>query len=331
MSQQFDLISDRTEGDLPSLDGATGWINTEALKLTDLRGKVVLVQFWTFSCINWLRTEPYVRAWAEKYKDAGLVVVGVHTPEFSFEKDTDNIKWAAKTYRVDYPIAVDSNYSVWRAFNNSYWPALYFIDAEGRIRHHQFGEGNYERSEAIIQELLVEAGKSGFDRQSVDVADTGIEAAANWESLQSQETYIGSARGENFASPGGVVPGGPGDYTIPERLRLNQWAMSGSWNVGSEGAIVKASGGRIAFRFHARDVNLVMGPALPRGVVRFRVRIDGQAPAGDAGVDVDKDGRGTVVEQRLYQLIRQKRPIVDKLIEIEFVDSGAELFVFTFG
>lgn len=333
MSNQMTSTGSRlpVEGQLPSLGGATGWLNSKPLVAADLRGKVILVDFWTYSCINWLRTEPYVRAWADKYRDHGLVVIGVHTPEFGFEKNVENIRWAAKNYRVDYPIAIDSDYAVWRAFDNHYWPALYFVDSEGRIRHHQFGEGDYERSEAVIQELLAEAGRSGFERQTVAAEAVGVEAAADQETLGSPETYVGSARGENFASPGGAFPGGPGHYDIPERLRLNQWALAGSWNIGSEAAVVKAPHGRLAFRFHARDLNLVMGPAVPGASVRFRVRIDGQAPATDSGLDLDGGGNGSVAEQRLYQLIRQKQPIVDRTFEIEFLDSGAELFVFTFG
>ena len=319
------------EGQFPSLDGATGWLNSNPLTAADLRGKVVLVDFWTYSCVNWLRTEPYIRAWADKYKDQEFVVIGVHTPEFGFEKNVDNVRWAAKNYDVRYAIAIDSDYGVWHAFDNQSWPAIYLIDAEGRIRYRQFGEGDYDRTEAAIQDLLGEAGMSGFDRSRVAVEGKGVEAAADRDTVQSPETYAGSARGQNFASPGGVAPGGPGNYTLPVRLRLNEWAVSGSWNIGREAAVVKAPSGRLAFRFHARDVNLVMGPALPGGAVRFRVRIDGQVPDADGGLDIDKDGSGAIAEQRLYQLIRQKRPIVDRTFEIEFLDPGAELFVFTFG
>jgi thiol-disulfide isomerase/thioredoxin len=319
------------EGQFPSLAGATGWLNSKPLTTADLGGKVVLVDFWTYSCVNWLRTEPYVRAWADKYMEHGLVIIGVHTPEFGFEKNVDNIRWAAKNYDVRYPIAIDSDYAVWRAFDNHYWPAIYLIDAEGRIRYRQFGEGDYDRTERAIQELLVEAGMSGFDRAPVSADGKGVEAAADWDSVRSPETYAGSARGENFSSPGGIIPGGSGDYEIPERLRLNQWAVSGSWNIGSEAAIVKASNGRLAFRFHARDLNLVMGSAPPGSTVRFRVRIDGQPPGADGGLDVAREGSGSIAQQRLYQMIRQKHPIVDRTFEIEFLDPGAELFVFTFG
>ncbi len=319
------------EGKFPSLGGATGWLNSKPLTPAELVGKVVLVDFWTYSCINWLRTEPYVRAWAGKYGNHGLVTIGVHTPEFGFEKNVDNIRWAAKNFDVGYPIAIDSDYKVWRAFENRYWPAIYLIDAEGRIRYRQFGEGDYERTETAIQNLLAEAGTSGFDHAPVAAEGKGVELAADWENVRSPETYAGSGRGENFASPGGVVAGGLGEYQIPERLGLNQWAVSGTWSIGAEAAAVKSANGRLAFRFHARDLNLVMGPARPGASIRFRVSIDDEAPAAERGLDVDRDGGGAVTEQRLYQLVRQKRMIDDRTFAIEFVDPGAELFVFTFG
>jgi len=319
------------EGVFPSLEGATGWLNTKPLDAADLRGKVVLVDFWTYSCINWLRTEPYVRAWAEKYKDDGLVVIGVHTPEFSFEKDVNNVKWAAEKYQVNYPIVIDSDYAIWRAFENNAWPALYFIDAAGRIRHHHFGEGDYEHSEEVIQELLVEAGKSGFDPDPVHVAGTGVEAAADFETLATPETYVGYGRTDNFASAGGIVRDAPNFYSIPEDLRLNRWALSGRWRVGREATSLTDTNGRIAVRFRARDVNLVMGAAARGSAVRFQVRIDGEAPGQNAGVDVAGDGSGMVKEQRLYQLVRQGQPVADRTFEIEFLDPGVEAFSFTFG
>lgn len=319
------------ESQVLSFNGATDWLNTEPLTAGELRGKVVLVEFWTYSCINWLRVQPYVRAWAEKYRDHGLVVIGVHTPEFQFEKNLDNIRWAVKNLRVDYPIAVDSNYAVWRAFGNRYWPAFYFVDAEGRIRHRQFGEGNYEESEAVIQELLIEAGEGGFDRSPVPVKGEGVEAAADWDNLETPETYVGYARGDNFLSPGGAFVDAPSLYAIPDRLPRNYWALAGNWTIGREAALLNRGAGRTVFRFHARDVNLVMGSASPGVLVRFRLRIDGGPPGTDAGVDVDREGNGLVAEQRMYQLVRQELAIVDRTVEIEFLDPGVELFVFTFG
>jgi thiol-disulfide isomerase/thioredoxin len=319
------------EGESPSFGGATGWLNSPPLTAEGLRGRVVLVQFWTYSCINWLRTLPYVRAWAEKYKDQGLVVIGVHTPEFGFEKGLDNVRWAAKDMRVDYPIATDNDYAVWRAFENQYWPALYFVDAKGKIRHHRFGEGDYEQSERIIQELLAEAGSREIGRELVSVDARGAEAAADWGSLKSSENYVGYDRTENFASPGGAVLGQHRVYAAPARLRLNQWALSGDWTVGKQATGLNKGGGRILYRFHARDLHLVMGPAARGMSVRFRVLVDGQPPGASHGSDVDDQGYGTVTEQRLYQLIRQPKPIADRQFEIEFLDSGVEAFAFTFG
>jgi thiol-disulfide isomerase/thioredoxin len=315
----------------PSFIGATGWLNTDPLSAADLRGKVVLVEFWTYSCINWLRIQPYVRAWADKYKDHGLVVVGTHTPEFSFEKNVDNIKWATKALRVDYPIAIDSEYAIWRSFDNHYWPALYFIDTEGRVRHQHFGEGDYERSERMIQDLLREAGAKGFDESLVSVEGTGVEAAADWGRLGSPETYVGVARAENFASPGGAQRDVASAYEIPGGLALNEWAFGGRWQISREAARASEAGGRLAFRFRARDLNLVMGPPTAATPIRYRVLIDGKPPGLDAGVDVDAQGNGTAVEQRLYQLVRQKQSVDDRTFEIEFLDAGIEIFVFTFG
>ena len=319
------------EGNLPSLGSATEWLNSQPLTATGLRGKVVLIDFWTYTCINWLRSLPYVRAWAEKYKDQGLVVIGVHAPEFAFEKNVDNVRLAAKAMRVDHPIAIDNDYAIWRAFKNEYWPALYFIDAQGRIRHHHFGEGEYEQSEMIIQRLLAEAGVGGIRRELVSVDTRGAEAAADWDSLKSPENYVGQERTQNFASPGGAVLGKRRVYSVPARLRLNHWALSGDWTMEKQAAVLNKPHGRIAYRFHARDLHLVMGPA-PRGTsVRFRVLIDGRPPGAAHGIDVDDQGNGTVTEQRLYQLIRQPKPIADRQFEIEFLDPGVEAFAFTFG
>ena len=319
------------EGELRSLDSATGWLNTQPLTAAGLRGKVVLVEFWTYSCINWLRTLPYVRAWAEKYEDKGLVVIGVHSPEFAFEKSVDNVRRAAKDLRVDYPIAVDSDHAIWRAFGNQYWPALYFVDAQGRIRHHQFGEGEYERSETIIQQLLVEAGSSGIGHEPVSVDARGTEAAADWSSLKSPENYVGYERTENFASPGGAVLDKRRVYAALARLALNHWALAGDWTVQKQATVLNKPNGRIGYRCHARDLHLVMGPAARGAPVRFRVLIDGQPPGAAHGIDVDGQGNGTATEQRLYQLVRQPAPIADRQFEIEFLDPGVEAFAFTFG
>ena len=319
------------EGELPSLGGATEWLNSPPLTAAGLRGKVVLIDFWTYSCINWLRSLPYVRAWAEKYKNQGLVVIGVHTPEFAFEKNVDNVRRAAKDMRVDYPIAIDNDYAIWRAFKNQYWPALYFVDAQGHIRHHHFGEGEYDQSEMIIQQLLSEAGIGGIGHELVSVDAHGAEAAADWGSMKSPETYVGYERTENFASPGGAVLDKRHVYAAPAQLKLNDWALSGDWTVEKQAIVLNKANGRIAYRFHARDLHLVMGPAARGASVRFRVLIDGQPPRADHGIDVDEQGNGTVTEQRLYQLIRQRKPIADRQFEIEFLDSGVEAFAFTFG
>jgi thiol-disulfide isomerase/thioredoxin len=318
------------EGELPSLDGATAWLNSPRLTAAGLRGKVVLVDFWTYTCINWLRSLPFVRAWAEKYKDQGLVVIGVHTPEFGFEHHLDNVRWAAKDMRVDYPVAIDNDYAIWRAFNNQYWPALYFVDAEGRIRHHKFGEGDYEQSERIIQQLLAEAGRS-TGQELVSVDGRGLEAAADWGSLKTPENYLGYDRTENFASPGGAVLEQRRAYAAPARLKLNHWALSGDWTMGRQATALNKGGGRVLYRFHARDVHLVMGPGAEGASVRFRVLIDGKPPGAAHGADVDEEGYGTATQQRLYQLIRQPESIADRQFEIEFLDPGVEVFAFTFG
>ena len=319
------------EGDFPSLGGATGWLNSPPLTAAGLRGKVVLIDFWTYTCINWLRTLPYVRAWAEKYKSQGLVVIGVHTPEFGIEKDLDNVRRAAKDMQVDYPIAIDNDYAVWRAFNNEYWPALYFIDAQGHIRHHYFGEGEYDQSEMIIQQLLAEAGTAGVDHGLVSVDARGAEVAADWGDLKSPENYVGYERTENFASPGGAVLAKSRVYAAPAQLKLNHWALSGDWTMEKQATVLNKPNGRIAYRFHARDLHLVMGPAARGASVRFRVLVDGHPPGAAHGIDVDDQGNGTITEQRLYQLIRQPKPIADRQFEIEFLDSGVEAFAFTFG
>jgi thiol-disulfide isomerase/thioredoxin len=316
---------------LASLERANEWLNSPPLTAPALRGKVVLVDFWTHTCINWLRTLPYVRAWAEKYRDQGLVVIGVHAPEFAFEKNIDNVRRAAKDLRVDYPIAVDNDHVLWRAFNNQYWPALYFIDAQGRVRHHHFGEGAYEQSEMIIQALLAEAGVGDVSREPISVDARGIEATADWSNLKSPENYVGYQRTQNFVSPGGAMLDKPRLYALPARLRLNDWALSGDWTVTNQAVALNKPNGAIAYRFHARNLHLVMGPAAPGTSVRFRVLIDGQPPGAAHGIDVDEQGNGTVTEQRLYQLIRQPKPIADRQFEIEFLDPGVEAFAFTFG
>ncbi|WP_199337515.1 thioredoxin family protein [Nostoc sp. FACHB-152] len=319
------------EGELPSLVGAIAWLNSQPLTVDELRGKVVLINFWTYTCINWLRQLPYVRAWAEKYKDQGLVVIGIHTPEFEFEKNIDNVRRASTEMKIDYPIAVDNDYAVWRAFGNHYWPALYFIDTQGRIRHHQFGEGEYEQSERVIQRLLSEFGNGRVGQEMVEVDARGFEAAADWNNLKSPENYLGYERTENFASPNGAVLNKPRLYSVPAQLQLNQWALSGDWTITRQAIVLNKSGGRIAYRFHARDLHLVMGPAERGRPVRFRVLLDGQPIVAARGLDVDVRGEGTATEQRLYQLVRQPKPISAQQFEIEFLDSGVEAFAFTFG
>jgi thiol-disulfide isomerase/thioredoxin len=316
---------------LASLERANEWLNSSPLTVADLHGKVVLVDFWTYTCINWLRTLPHVRAWAQKYKDKGLVVIGVHSPEFSFEKYPDNVRWAVKALGVDYPVAVDSEHVIWRAFDNQYWPALYFVDSQGRVRHQNFGEGEYDQSEMIIRRLLAEAGAGGMDDDLVSVDAGGLEAAADWSSLRSPENYVGYGRTRGFASPEGAASDKPRMYGLPARLRLNDWALSGDWTMKSEAVALNKASGRIAYRFHARDLHLVMGPAVPGTTVRFRVLIDGQPPGAAHGSDLDEQGNGTAPRQRLYQLIRQPKPIADRLFEIEFLDPNVEAFAFTFG
>jgi thiol-disulfide isomerase/thioredoxin len=319
------------EGELPTLANATAWLNSQPLTATGLRGKVVLIEFWTYTCINWRRQLPYVRAWADKYKDQGLVVIGVHAPEFGFEKDINNVRRAARDTHVDYPIAIDSDHAIWRAFNNEYWPALYFVDAKGRIRHHQFGEGEYEQSERILQQLLAEAGAGHVAQGSVSVDARGAEGGADWNDLRSEENYVGYERTDNFEFPGGPVPDKPSAYAVPAELSLNHWALSGDWTMTQQAIVLNKAEGRIAYRFHSRDLHIVMGPVTQGKSVRFRVLIDGHPPGAAHGVDIDAQGNGTVSEPRMYQLIRQPRPITDRLFEIEFLDSGVETFSFTFG
>jgi thiol-disulfide isomerase/thioredoxin len=324
------------QSELASLERADEWLNSPPLTAPALRGKVVLIDFWTYTCINWLRTLPYVRAWDEKYRSQGLVVIGVHAPEFAFEKNLNNVRWAVKDMRVGYPVAVDNEHVIWRAFRNQYWPALYFVDAQGRVRHQHFGEGSYEQSEMIIQRLLNEAGGGGMGDDLVSVAARGLEVAADWGSLKSPENYVGYERTQNFASPGGAMLDKPRMYELPARLRLNEWALSGDWTVKKDAAALNKANGSIAYQFHARDLHLVMGPAAlgpaaPGTSVRFRLLIDGQPPGAARGADVDEQGYGTVTEQRLYQLIRQPKPIADRQFQIEFLGPGVEAFAFTFG
>jgi hypothetical protein len=318
------------EGELPAFDQATAWLNSTPLRPEGLRGQVVLVSFGTYTCINWIRSLPYVRAWADEYRGNGLAVVGVQTPEFEFEGDLDNVSRAIKEMDVGYPLAVDNDYAVWRAFDNHYWPALYFVDAQGRIRHHHFGEGEYETSEMVLQMLLREAG-TDVDRGLVRLEPRGIEAAADWDNLRSPETYLGHERAVGFVSPGGAVPDQRDAYSAPAELRRNQWALSGDWQIDAVSARLNEPGGSISYQFHARDLHLVMGPPVGRPPVRFRVRFDGEAPGRARGIDIDEHGNGTADYQRMYQLIRQPPPIWDGRFEIEFLDAGVEAFVFTFG
>ena len=318
------------EGNLPTLTGATAWLNSPPLTPAGLRGKVVLVDFWTFTCVNWLRTLPYVRAWAAKYRDKGLVVIGVHTPEFSVEHNIANVRRAAQAMRVDYPVAVDNDYGVWRAFENNYWPAVYLADAQGRIRYHHYGEEAYEETERGIQQLLTEAGATDVPSGLVTVDPQGTEVAADRSDLRSGEAYVGSDKAENFGSPGGIS-GKSRTYTVPARLSLNHWGFTGEWTVGREIAVAEKPKSRIVYRFHARDVNLVMGPGKAGAPVKFRVLVDGRTPEAAHGTDTDAQGAGTVTEPRLYQLIRQPQPIVDRTFEIEFLDLGVEALCFTFG
>ncbi len=318
------------EGTLPSLAGAVAWLNSPPLTAEALKGQVVLIDFWTYSCINCLRSIPYLRAWAEKYKGRGLTVIGVHAPEFAFEKNLDNVKKAVDDLKIGYSVAVDNDYAIWRAFDNRYWPAHYFVDAEGRIRHHHFGEGSYEESERVIQQLLAEAGRTNVSDGTVAVSASGAEAPADNENALSPETYIGFDRAENFVPPGGMDPDASHVYTAAP-ARLNEWGLTGKWTVSAERANLDQKDGGIVYRFHSRDLHLVLGPGSDGKPVRFRVTIDGKAPGESRGEDVDANGQGTVKAQRLYQLIRQVGAIVDRTFEIRFLDAGVEAFAFTFG
>ena len=318
------------EGELPGFDGAAAWLNAVPLTTATLRGRVVLVSFGTYTCINWLRSLPYVRAWADKYASQGLTVVGVQTPEFEFEGDLENVRRAMKELDVRYPVVVDNDYAIWRAFDNHYWPALYFVDSQGRIRHHHFGEGEYEGSEMVLQMLLREAG-ADVDQGMVHPETDGIEAAADWDDLGTGETYVGHERAYGFASPGGIIPDERRSYSAPTALGRNEWALAGEWTIGPVPARLDQPGGSVAFQFHARDLHLVMGPPRSRPPVRFRVFLDGRAPGEAHGVDIRENGDGTADYQRTYQLVRQPPPIGDRRFEIELLDAGVEVFVFTFG
>jgi hypothetical protein len=309
---------------MPSFGGATEWFNSEPLSPAGLRGQGVVVNFWTLTCINWLRQEPYVRAWWQAYRNDGLVVIGVHTPEFSFEHEIDQVRQAMTARGIDYPVAVDNDYEIWTAFDNHYWPALYFVDADGIIRDHHFGEGRYEQSERVIQRLL------GIERGLVSVQGLGVEAEADWEHLRTPETYLGYRRGEHFASSEGAAFDERRAYELPQTLRVNHWALAGEWTVGSENAVLHQAGGRIAYRCHARDVNLVLSPGAP-APIPFRVLLDGEAPGPSHGVDVDEDGNGVLREGRLYQLVREHDAVRERTLEITFLEPGAEAYVFTFG
>ncbi|MGY1739470.1 MULTISPECIES: redoxin family protein [unclassified Blastococcus] len=318
-------------GRMPSLDGATGWLNSPPLTAQDLRGRVVAVQFWTFTCINWLRTAPYVRAWADAYREAGLVVLGVHTPEFPFEHDPANVRRAVADRRITHPVALDGGYAVWSAFANMYWPALYLVDAQGEIRYSHFGEGAYEESERVVRQLLAEAGARDRLPDPVRVEGSGIEAAADWTDLASAETYLGAERTEGFASPEGAASGRPRRYTTPARLPLGAWALDGAWTVEPDAVRLEEPGGRLAVRFSARDLHLVLTPPPSGAPVRFEVRLDGRPPGPDAGDDVDGDGTGTATEPRLYQLVRQSDPTAERTFDIRFGEPGARAFAVTFG
>lgn len=331
MMQSASKATQAADEMMPPLDGAVQWLNGQPLTREGLRGSVVFIDFWTYSCINCLRAIPYVQAWAAKYKDKGLVVIGVHTPEFAFERDTDNVVSASKRLGLSYPIAVDSNRTIWNAFANQYWPAHYLIDATGKVRYHHFGEGRYEQTEGVIQALLAERNEGEAGTDVVDVAATGVQAAPDLDAIQSPETYVGYERQENFASAQPIAKDQPARYTAPVKPGLNQWGLDGQWAVGAEQASLSSTGGKIVFRFHARDLHVVLSPRPDGTPVRFRVSIDGAAPGESKGVDVDAQGNGVVKESRLYQLIRQKGTVEDRTFEIEFLDPGVQAFAFTFG
>ena len=322
--------SRRESRELAAIARAANWLNSPRLTAEQLAGKVVLVDFWTYTCINWLRTLPYLRAWAQKYTQR-FVLIGVHTPEFAFEHNLDNVRRAVDQMKIAHPIVIDNDYAIWRAFKNQYWPALYFIDAKGQIRDRHFGEGRYDQSERTIQRLLADAGSPAEDARLVAVEATGVEAPADWDALKSPENYVGYDRTQNFTSPGGAEVDRRRLYATPTKLALNQWALAGEWTIGRQAVVLSGDRGRIAYRFHARDLHLVMGPSRRERPVRFRVSIDGQSPGPARGLDADEAGNGTVIDQRLYQLIRQPNPIVDRQFEIEFLDAGVETLAFTFG
>ena len=319
------------EGPMPELSGAIAWLHSPPLTREQLRGKVVVIDFWTYSCVNCLRALPYTEGWYAKYKDAGLVVIGVHTPEFAFEKERSNVEQAVHDLKISYPVAIDSNYKIWQAFNNEYWPAHYFIDGKGRIRHHHFGEGEYDESERVIQELLKENGAKSLADGTINVTANGAEAAPDLQDTRSPETYIGYNRAEHFASAQLFAQDTRMAYTPQPRLTLNQWALGGTWKVGPESAVLDSAPGKIVFRFHARDLHLVLGPTKNGKAIRFKVTLDGTAPGDDHGSDADAAGAGTVQGHRLYQLIRQKGAVEDRTFEIEFLDPGVQAFAFTFG
>jgi thiol-disulfide isomerase/thioredoxin len=317
------------ESHLPGFDGATAWLNSAPLTAEHLRGHVVLIDFWTFTCINWIRTAPYLRAWEDRYREHGLTVIGVHTPEFPFETDVDSIRAAIEERRLAYPVAVDSDYAVWNAFANRYWPALYVADGDGAIRFHHFGEGRYEETERVIQALLDVAGNLRSD--FVEVEADGVEASAKWDAMESPETYVGFERAERFSSLGGAAFEQSRSYRAPSPLRLNKWALSGEWTIGGKAVRLDQAGGVLAYRFRARDLHLVMGPTRPGQRVPFRIRLDGAAPGAAHGVDVDENGEGTAVDRRLYQLVRQPGQVEEHTFEITFLQPGVEAYVFTFG
>ncbi len=319
------------EGNLPPLDGAVQWLNSPPLDAQALKGKVVLVDFWTYSCINCLRSLPYVKAWAEKYRDQGLVVIGVHAPEFAFERDVSNVTKAMKDLGITYPVAIDNEFKIWRAFNNEYWPAHYFADAQGRIRYHHFGEGAYAESERVIQQLLREAGAAKVADGLISAQADGVQMAPDSDAVQSPETYVGYQRAEHFVPETALVPDKVAAYNPPAQLALNDWSLGGQWHVGPERATASAPASRIVYRFHARDLHLVLGPDADGKPVRFKVLIDGKAPGDAHGMDVAPDGSGTVTDQRLYQLVRQSDGVTDRTFSIEFLDPGASAYAFTFG
>jgi thiol-disulfide isomerase/thioredoxin len=329
--QLFSRLHAPFEGRLAPFTGATEWLNTKPLTPADLQGKVVAVDFWTFTCINWLRTLPYIRAWAGAYAEQGLVVVGVHTPEFGVEHDIDNVRRAVRDMGIEYPVAIDNDYGVWNAFANQYWPALYIADTEGRIRHHHFGEGDYDGSERVIRHLLADAGAANLPTDPAPVEANGIEVAADWDNVRSPETYVGFARSNGFASPESAAFDEPRVYTRPPELHLNQWALAGDWTLSSEAAVNNAAHDRIAYRFHARDLHLILVPPAGAPSARFRVLLDGRPPGDAHGLDVDGHGDGVVAEPRLYQLIRQSGHIAERQFEIEFLDPGVAALCFTFG